>query len=60
MNLCDNGVDQVLSDIRRIVTEDELCFAIDIVDYYGKKMTVKKMTLKEIQRVQEKQYFWVE
>lgn len=60
MNLCDNGVSKVVGPIRRIVTDDELCFAVDVLDFYDKPRTIKAMTKTEIEKVKPEEYTWVE
>jgi len=42
MNLIDNGCKEILK-VKRIITEDELCFEITFIDYWNQKRVKKSM-----------------
>lgn len=50
MNLIDNGISKVLS-IRRINEEEEMCFLVTFIDYYGRERTKKLMSIKNLEKV---------
>jgi len=59
MNVIDNGVAEVLK-ITRVITPDELCFKVKIIDYYGKKKTIRVMDKSSINEMKKGEYTWTE
>ncbi len=59
MNLIDNGVKKVIK-VSRIVTDDKLCFQVDVIDYYDRAKSIDVTTMKEVDHMYNNKYHWVE
>jgi hypothetical protein len=59
MNVIDNGVSEILK-VTRVVTPDELCFRVKVIDYYGKKKTIRVMDKSSISEMKKGKYKWTE
>jgi len=59
MNIIDNCVTKVLK-VDRIITDEELCFAVTVIDGYKSKRVLKTMRKSEVDRMKEGKYSWME